>query len=120
MGGDFPETLEAMSPVYDKYLLSEIPPAVESDQNVVDLLAEADFYVQQGLLEEGKKIYRKIISLNPENTQAQLKLAEIATEEELNKEIEAISLDSSKNESISQTESEKKEEPVGVSSPAEN
>jgi len=99
---DVPEALEAAPPILDVSPPPEPSPVVEADQTVVDLLAEADFYVQQGLLEEAKKIYRKIINLNPENTQAQVKLAEIATEEELNKEIESISVDAAVNESVRQ------------------
>lgn len=113
-----PEALEPAPLIFDVSRPPEPARAVEADQTVVDLLAEADFYVQQGLLEEAKKIYRKIISLNPENTQAQVKLAEIATEEELDKEIESISIDASVNESVPQGEHEEMASPsAGLDKP---
>lgn len=115
---DLPEALEPAPPILDVSRPPETPPAVEADQTVVDLLAEADFYVQQGLLDEAKKIYRKILSLNPENTQAQVKMAEIATEEELDKEIESISVDASVDKPAQQAEPEEQVEHQEMAGPS--
>ncbi len=109
-----PGALEPAPAIFDVSRPPETSPVIEADKTVTDFLTEADFYVQQGLLEEAKKIYRKILSLNPENTQAQVKLAEIATEEELDKEIESISMDASVNESILQGDREEMAGPSAI------
>ena len=54
------------------------PPA---DVNVGEIWAEAEFYFQQGLFDEAKKHYNKIIALSPGNQRASARLAEIAREE---------------------------------------
>jgi pilus assembly protein FimV len=66
---------------------AEIPvqePAVEVDIN--EIWAEAEFYYQQGLFNEARKHYAKIIELDPDEKQAIARLAEITREEEDTKE----------------------------------
>jgi tetratricopeptide (TPR) repeat protein len=55
-------------------------PAAESD--VSEIWAEAEFYFQQGLFNEAKKHYARIIELNPGESMAIDRLAEISREEE--------------------------------------
>jgi tetratricopeptide (TPR) repeat protein len=103
------ELIESASASMEVSRPPDVSPSPKADETADDLMTEADFYIQQGLLDEAKKIYRKVLTLQPENSQAQVKLAEIATEEELNKEIESISIDASVNESVLQAD---REQPV--------
>ncbi|HUI44818.1 MAG TPA: tetratricopeptide repeat protein [Nitrospirota bacterium] len=59
-------------------------PAGEVDIN--EIWAEAEFYYQQGLFNEAKKHYAKLIELDPDEKQAIARLAEISREEEETKE----------------------------------
>ncbi len=59
-------------------------PVVEIDMN--EIWAEAEFYYQQGLFNEAKKHYAKIIGLDPDEKRAIARLAEISREEEDAKE----------------------------------
>jgi tetratricopeptide (TPR) repeat protein len=59
-------------------------PSAELDTS--DIWAEAEFYFQQGLFEEAKKYYTKIIELDPDERHAIDRLAEISREEEETKE----------------------------------
>ena len=54
--------------------------AIQADIN--EIWAEAEFYFQQGLFEEAKKHYAKIVELNPSNRRAIDRLGEISREEE--------------------------------------
>jgi pilus assembly protein FimV len=54
------------------------PPPEEVDLN--EIWAEAEFYYQQGLFDEAKKHYAKIIQYNPSDTRAIDRLAEISRE----------------------------------------
>jgi len=55
-----------------------------------DALAEAEFYYQQGLFKEAKKLYARIIQLNPAEERASEKLAELAREEDDSREFEKL------------------------------
>jgi tetratricopeptide (TPR) repeat protein len=46
-----------------------------SDESVEEIIAEADFYSQQGLLEEAVSLYEKLLSTNPGNEEVRSKLA---------------------------------------------
>jgi len=59
-------------------------PAVEVD--ISEIWAEAEFYYQQGLFNEAKKHYAKIVELDPDEKQVIARLAEISREEEETKE----------------------------------
>ncbi|MGH7274702.1 MAG: tetratricopeptide repeat protein [Nitrospiria bacterium] len=50
-------------------------------QKVVELFAEAEFYYQQGLKEEAKKLYQKVLALEPSHFQAQIRLLEMESVE---------------------------------------
>ncbi len=54
--------------------------AIQADIN--EIWAEAEFYFQQGLFDEAKKHYAKIVELNPSNRRAIDRLGEISREEE--------------------------------------
>ncbi len=56
----------------------ELPPPVDlSDEEAI---AEAEFYLQQGLVEEAKRIYRRILTLNPDNEEIKKRLSELMDE----------------------------------------
>ncbi len=57
-----------------------------AEVDVSEIWAEAEFYFQQGLFDEAKKHYAKIIELNPGEKRAIERLAEISREEESTKE----------------------------------
>ena len=94
----------------------ETSPASGANESVNALMAEADFYIQQGLLDEAKNICRKILTLQPENLQVQDRLAEITTAEELDHAMEPVAADTSVNEPIPQPDHEQKTESAVVSS----
>jgi pilus assembly protein FimV len=60
------------------------PPATTPD--IEEIWAEAEFYYQQGLFDEAKKHYAKIIELNPSESRAINRLSEISREEQDTKE----------------------------------
>jgi tetratricopeptide (TPR) repeat protein len=62
--------------------------AAETD--ISEIWAEAEFYYQQGLFDEAKKHYAKIIELNPGEKQAIERLSEIAREEEDTREFSKL------------------------------
>lgn len=49
-----------------------------SPKRILEDLEEADFYTQQGLLDEAEAVYRRILEAAPTNPQALLRLGEIA------------------------------------------
>jgi tetratricopeptide (TPR) repeat protein len=69
-------------------LTAEEVPAAGTD--ISELWAEAEFYYQQGLFDEAKKHYAKIIELNPEEKRAIERLSEISREEEDTKEFSKL------------------------------
>ncbi|MBI3995544.1 MAG: tetratricopeptide repeat protein [Nitrospirae bacterium] len=60
--------------------------SLQAGEDVSEQMAEADFYYQQGLRDEAKKMYELILALQPDHPGAQGKLDAIATEETLEKE----------------------------------
>lgn len=66
---------------------SEIPnPSLHKQEDVAEQMAEADFYQQQGLRDEAKKMYESILALQPGLPPAKEKLDAIAAEENIEKE----------------------------------
>jgi tetratricopeptide (TPR) repeat protein len=61
-----------------------------ADVDTGEVWAEAEFYYQQGLFEEAKKHYAKILELNPGEGRAVERLAEISREEEETKEFSRL------------------------------
>ena len=67
----------------------EIPvhePAAAIEAHISEIWAEAEFYFQQGLFDEAKKHYAKIVELSPGNGRAIDRLGEISREEEKTQE----------------------------------
>jgi len=52
--------------------------ALPSPERITEEIEEADFYLEQGLLDEAEAVYTKIVSLVPNHPQAMLRLGEIA------------------------------------------
>ncbi|HSQ78488.1 MAG TPA: tetratricopeptide repeat protein, partial [Nitrospirota bacterium] len=80
-------------PVVRKPITHAAPPPVEG-VNLSEIWAEAEFYYQQGLFDEAKKHYAKIIQHDPSDTRAIDRLAEISHEavetQEFSKLAEAV------------------------------
>jgi tetratricopeptide (TPR) repeat protein len=55
----------------------------EVTREMEERFAEAEFYFQQGLKEEAKQLYQKVLSLKPSHFQAQARLAKMELEESL-------------------------------------
>ncbi len=55
----------------------EIRQEVRGDLATAEELDEAEFYIQQGLYDEAKRIYQKILQVHPQESQAELKLREL-------------------------------------------
>lgn len=55
-----------------------LEPAAPSPKQILEELEEADFYLQQGLLDEAERVYRQVLETVPTNPQALLRLGEIA------------------------------------------
>jgi tetratricopeptide (TPR) repeat protein len=53
----------------------------EEAQEVEERFAEAEFYLQQGLKQEAKQLYQKVLSLKPSHFQAQARLSELELEQ---------------------------------------
>jgi len=69
---------------------SEIPiPSLHKQEDVAEQMAEADFYQQQGLRDEAKKMYESILALQPDLPPAKERLEAIAAEENIEKEMKA-------------------------------
>jgi len=69
---------------------SEFPtPSLHKQEDVAEQMAEADFYQQQGLRDEAKKMYESILALQPGLPPAKEKLEAIAAEENIEKEMKA-------------------------------
>lgn len=92
--------LERLSPkISPEIVESEIPPEGEIAQEEVHLeegitpealeerIAEADFYAQQGLVEEAIKVYEGILKLQPENEDIRKKIEALSGIEERTEEI---------------------------------
>ncbi len=81
----------AVEPTLEEEIIEEVgetiaqEPIVDADIN--EIWAEAEFYYQQGLFNEAKKHYAKIIGLDPDEKQAIARLAEISREEEETREL---------------------------------
>ncbi len=71
-----PETAETFGQVEEQ----QAPGTQEIDLG--EIWAEAEFYYQQGLFDEARKHYEKIIELNPGNVQARDRIAEISKDQE--------------------------------------
>lgn len=55
---------------------------INSENDISEILAEAEFYYQQGLFDEAHKHYQKILQSDPGNVQARSRIVEIQKEQE--------------------------------------
>jgi len=82
--------------VEEEPIVMEQPPAPEvrekreAEVDLVDIWAEAEFYYQQGLFDEAKKHYAKIIGITPSDRRAIDRLAEISREEDETREFSKL------------------------------
>jgi pilus assembly protein FimV len=79
---DAPEALEPAEDVEpagapDDDPRERSPGSATTPQEIVETLAEADFYFQQGLLEEAKALYERVLAAAPHHPQALLRIGEI-------------------------------------------
>ncbi|TNF55248.1 tetratricopeptide repeat protein [bacterium] len=65
-------------------------PATETTESIDEVLAEADFYAQQGLKDEAVNLYKKILSSDPGNAEVRKKLEALGSVEEPEEEMEVI------------------------------
>ncbi len=78
----FEDQLSALESEQEAATPEELSQEPAADVDTGEVWAEAEFYYQQGLFEEAKKHYAKIIELNPGEGRAIERLAEISREEE--------------------------------------
>jgi tetratricopeptide (TPR) repeat protein len=92
---------------------SEIPiSSLHNQGDVAEQMAEADFYQQQGLRDEAKKMYESILTLQPDLPPAKEKLEAIAAEENIEKEMKAQKANSfERAQPVAESPSKSKTEP---------
>jgi tetratricopeptide (TPR) repeat protein len=61
---------------------AEPAPAFSEEIDLSEIWAEAEFYYQQGLFDEARKHYEKIVEYAPDNAQARFRLSEMMKEQE--------------------------------------
>lgn len=65
-----------------------VSPAAGTTESIDEVLAEADFYAQQGLKDEAVNLYKKILSSDPNNAEVRKKLDALGIVEEPEEEVE--------------------------------
>lgn len=78
--------MEAVTVVAEDVASSQTIEVTEEPLATVELsdeeaIAEAEFYLQQGLVEEARRIYRRILTMNPGNREIEKRLLELMDEE---------------------------------------
>lgn len=68
-------------------------------ENIDEVLAEADFYAQQGLKDEAVKLYKKILSSDPNNAEVSKKLEALGSVGEPEEEVEVAAEDNAEVDS---------------------
>jgi tetratricopeptide (TPR) repeat protein len=96
-------------PDTDQQQLADVPP------DTGEIWAEAEFYFQQGLFDEAKKHYARIVQLNPGERRAIERLAELSREEEQSLEFSKLADAVEELESAADTEAEGQELPLSIS-----
>jgi pilus assembly protein FimV len=86
-----------------------IPPDTE------EMWSEAEFYFQQGLFDEAKKHYARIVELDPDNQRAIERLGELSREEEQSLEFSKLAEAVEELEGASDIEADGQELPLSVS-----
>jgi tetratricopeptide (TPR) repeat protein len=76
----------------DEPIVQEIELEVKEEDSVVtEELDEAEFYIQQGLYDEAKRIYQKILRFHPQESRVELKLKELSELEGREQEVPSVS-----------------------------
>jgi tetratricopeptide (TPR) repeat protein len=96
-------------PDADQQQIADLPP------DTGEIWAEAEFYFQQGLFDEAKKHYARIVQLNPGERRAIERLAELSREEEQSLEFSKLADAVEELESAADTVAEGQELPLSVS-----
>ncbi len=78
---EIPRSSPAFAPAPEP-VREEMAASSEAEADVSEILAEAEFYFQQGLFDEAKKYYARIIALTPGDRRALERLTEISREED--------------------------------------
>lgn len=81
--------------------------------DLTDELAEAGFYLQQGLIEDAKKMYQEIIKKYPDSEEAKAKLAEFEVETEIEEGFKEASIVDEPEAEIEAKPVEEPERPTG-------
>ncbi len=80
-----------LSPL-DEPIVQEIELEVKEEDSVVaEEMDEAEFYIQQGLYDEAKRIYQKILRFHPQESRVELKLKELSELEGRRGEVPRVS-----------------------------
>jgi tetratricopeptide (TPR) repeat protein len=66
------------------------PSPMAEEIDISEIWAEAEFYYQQGLFDEARKHYEKIVEYAPDNAQARSRIAEIEREQEQSQEFSKL------------------------------
>lgn len=83
---------EPLSLPLDEPIVQEIELEVKEEDSVVgEELDEAEFYIQQGLYDEAKRIYQKILRFHPQESRVELKLQELSELEVRGQEVPRVS-----------------------------
>jgi pilus assembly protein FimV len=77
-------------PIVEEPPAQKVREAPGAEIDLVETWAEAEFYYQQGLFDEAKKHYAKIIGITPSDRRAIDRLAEISREEDETKEFSKL------------------------------
>jgi tetratricopeptide (TPR) repeat protein len=85
-----PQPVEEAPQVLEKFLAPKSREEREPEVDLVEVWAEAEFYYQQGLFDEAKKHYAKIIGSTPSDRRAIDRLAEISREEDETREFSKL------------------------------
>ncbi len=90
-------------------------PAAEVPPDTAEIWAEAEFYFQQGLFDEAKKHYARIVQLNPGDPRAMDRLAELSREEEQSQEFSKLAEAVEELEDAANIETDGSELPMSAS-----
>ena len=109
------ETLEEPVAQISELELIAQQPIADIPPDTVEIWSEAEFYFQQGLFNEAKKHYTRIIELNPSDQRAIERLEELSREEEQSLEFSKLAEAVEELEGTVDIEADGQELPLSVS-----